>query len=1040
MKKKIKLFSTIATLCLCLAMMAFGVLSAITVTYKTTGTITYNIEDTYVEIETRVFSTSKKYSTDAELKVQSQNFEQSNFTAINALITTGLVESADVSYDFNKVQIKNLDKGEDYVVQDTDYVDTYSSVASIEPPKDLSLNIKYTTAKDDDEGVYTYFVVTKIVNKSSIPLYTFVPTTGDDKYVAPENSYTYKDEGYNELLTLNAELYVVFAMSLKDVTKPIDEASFVFPISITKDITEVPQDNQAISVPEIGIIGNVANKEQTNVDLSKANYTTAPISSEESYLQANIFTEQSESYSSFSIENNSALAQNSHAPTSATTTVIDLSFNILYNGAYINVTEDFITLEQAQSCIFVYDGKYSSLQEAKNSSEPLTTTITANTDGSYLTLSVSNGTSNSFSIFIVHTSENAEMLNLGAVGYFGLKSTTVNLSVISAYDHVTMPVAVEAVYTLALGSLYFYMPQATVGQEVEFKFNIFFASSPVTQDIFGFTTDTDYSTLEYDETIMLVKNHYSITEMMGLAEEPVMITNNLTITPTLTENNELVDFSIKFNVTQEYLNENGSLEFSLFTSYNPAILEEGITCVDYNIYSSTQNLNVSKVTYTYTEGVTEFELNKSFTVVPRFRTTTTSIGSTPITITTYSFDFRVTNIKSNHGYLILNVNGSIGDWGVGVFDGHYGDGSLVTNQYGLPTNYGSSTPFSSIFAISDTQQKFEINLRYAVGGVMEFCIVTTSIQSPIASWVITGHLEDYSDAVYELKTDSNGNEYYSFKYLRDKTLTSYNMPDTYNGKDVLEIGEKAFEGASNLMYLTLSNKLQTIGDYAFSNLKIFTITIPQSVENIGRSIFTDCNRLVQIRMLSTASGYIYGSNAGIWTAFPTQVIYDSTTKFDGVFSDYDANGIMFYTINNTKYIFDYIGDETVVDLSSYTDVYGLADAVFKNNTKITKIVLPEGLVWIGRDCFEGMASLRRLILSSTVKSIDSWQFNSINGSSDLIIEMKGTTFPSWYSIPGVVTSIPYTVSWTLMVPKGCAENYTDNRVGVYKVANIIEAE
>lgn len=241
MKKRIKLFVTLAVLCFSVAMLAFGVFSALSVTYKTKGVISYDIENTYVEIETRIYSTSKKFDDDASLKTQAQIYESSNFEQLDSYVSTGIIEG-ETTHTFKKEQLKNLDKGKDYVPVDSDFVDTYSSVASSEDPKPLNVALKYSSAKEDDKGTYTFIVVTRIKNKSSIPLYAYVPKTGEDAYVAPENSSTYKQIGYQTLKTLNSEVYVVFAMSLKDITKAIDEAKFTFPIKVSLDMKVVTED------------------------------------------------------------------------------------------------------------------------------------------------------------------------------------------------------------------------------------------------------------------------------------------------------------------------------------------------------------------------------------------------------------------------------------------------------------------------------------------------------------------------------------------------------------------------------------------------------------------------------------------------------------------------------------------------------------------------------------------------------------------------------------------------------------------------------
>ena len=54
MKRKFKLFATIASLCLSVALMAFGVYAATQVTYSVTGTVTYNMIDVLVSANTRL--------------------------------------------------------------------------------------------------------------------------------------------------------------------------------------------------------------------------------------------------------------------------------------------------------------------------------------------------------------------------------------------------------------------------------------------------------------------------------------------------------------------------------------------------------------------------------------------------------------------------------------------------------------------------------------------------------------------------------------------------------------------------------------------------------------------------------------------------------------------------------------------------------------------------------------------------------------------------------------------------------------------------
>ena len=56
MKKRIKLLASLSTFCLAIAVLCFGVFAAIKVTYSVSGTISYEVNDAYVEMDTVVYA------------------------------------------------------------------------------------------------------------------------------------------------------------------------------------------------------------------------------------------------------------------------------------------------------------------------------------------------------------------------------------------------------------------------------------------------------------------------------------------------------------------------------------------------------------------------------------------------------------------------------------------------------------------------------------------------------------------------------------------------------------------------------------------------------------------------------------------------------------------------------------------------------------------------------------------------------------------------------------------------------------------------
>ena len=96
--KKFKLTMSVATMCLALAVLCFGVFSATQVTYTIGGSISYEVNDVFADVKTRVYASSFKDKSTLSTKVST------------------LAESGDVSdltdtaykYDFEQLEIVNL--------------------------------------------------------------------------------------------------------------------------------------------------------------------------------------------------------------------------------------------------------------------------------------------------------------------------------------------------------------------------------------------------------------------------------------------------------------------------------------------------------------------------------------------------------------------------------------------------------------------------------------------------------------------------------------------------------------------------------------------------------------------------------------------------------------------------------------------------------------------------------------------------------------------------------------------------------------------
>lgn len=95
----------------------------------------------------------------------------------------------------------------------------------------------------------------------------------------------------------------------------------------------------------------------------------------------------------------------------------------------------------------------------------------------------------------------------------------------------------------------------------------------------------------------------------------------------------------------------------------------------------------------------------------------------------------------------------------------------------------------------------------------------------------------------EFKDPYNSGEWYvGLKDEVRSTITSINIPSSYDGKNVTEI--YGFNDAVNLESVTIPNTVEYIDAGAFSGCtKLQSIVIPKSVKGIGGSAFDDCTSL-----------------------------------------------------------------------------------------------------------------------------------------------------------------------------------------------------
>ena len=220
----------------------------------------------------------------------------------------------------------------------------------------------------------------------------------------------------------------------------------------------------------------------------------------------------------------------------------------------------------------------------------------------------------------------------------------------------------------------------------------------------------------------------------------------------------------------------------------------------------------------------------------------------------------------------------------------------------------------------------------------------------LMSVVIQGQIK-YNRRVYHVVEIGNQ----AFK--NQKNLTNITFPEC-----VRNISGKAFVNCTSLESIILPHNLKLIGDYAFSGcVNLISLTIPTSLTKIGYLAFDNCNKIKIIHISSLEAWF--------------RVEYD--TKHGYGWSPFGADYKLF------------LDDEEVTDL-----------------------VVPNSIVSINNDAFNGCISLISVSFPHAIKEIGKYAFSSCNKLKKVLI----SDLKKWYSIRfGNIESNPLSFAHRLFV-------------------------